>query len=347
MSSFTQNLTNFVTRQVESVREMTAPVLRESKFVEKGVLTPDEFVKAGDLLVYKCPTWEWCTADKSKLKSYLPGNKQYLVTRNIPCLSRVNTLVSQKFLEEVVDSGENGEDGWLATHMQGKQEDSGLKKAISIEEAEKNDTNISETMENLNLNTQKEGGDNNSTGNDVKNSATITNNSTTNNVESDDDYADLEGFEDESLLVEDMAMAKEEDEPEYVFAGDMNDNIQLTRRYDIYLTYDKYYQTPRVFLSGSDENGQPLRPEQILEDIMQDYANKTVTIEAFPFTSGGVYASIHPCKHASVMKKIVDHFEDSGRVARVDQYLFIFLKFIQSVIPTMNYDHTMSMEAKT
>ena len=44
MSSFTQNLTNFVTRQVESVREMTAPVLRESKFVEKGVLTPDEFV---------------------------------------------------------------------------------------------------------------------------------------------------------------------------------------------------------------------------------------------------------------------------------------------------------------
>ena len=60
MSSFAQGLTNFVTRQVESVREMTAPVLRESKFVERGVLTPDEFVKAGDLLVYKCPTWEWC-----------------------------------------------------------------------------------------------------------------------------------------------------------------------------------------------------------------------------------------------------------------------------------------------
>ena len=80
MSSFTQNLTNFVTRQVESVREMTAPVLRESKFVEKGVLTPDEFVQAGDLLVYKCPTWEWCTADKSKLKSYLPANFSATIT---------------------------------------------------------------------------------------------------------------------------------------------------------------------------------------------------------------------------------------------------------------------------
>ena len=95
------------------------------------------------------------------------------------------------------------------------------------------------------------------------------------------------------------------------------------------------------------EHGQPMRPEQILEDIMQDYANKTVTIEAFPHLSSGIYASIHPCKHSSVMKKIVDHLNDSGRTARVDQYIFIFLKFIQSVIPTMNYDHTMAMEATT
>ena len=353
MSSFTQNLTNFVTRQVESVREMTAPVLRESKFVEKGVLTPDEFVQAGDLLVYKCPTWEWCTADKSKLKSYLPANKQFLVTRNIPCLSRVNTLISQKFMEEVIDSGDNGEDDWLATHIQSKDGDSSLKKAISIEEKDNstnnNNTDISTSMKNLNVNvevTTTTNNNNSSDGNDNNDVKKSSKDDTTNKEESDDEYADLDDLEDESLVVEDTAIANEEDEPEYVFAG-MNDNVQFTRRYDIYLTYDKYYQTPRVFLSGSDENGQPLRPEQILEDIMQDYANKTVTIEAFPFTAGGVYASIHPCKHASVMKKIVDHFEDSGRVARVDQYLFIFLKFIQSVIPTMNYDHTMSMEAKT
>ena len=35
------------------------PVLKESQFAEKGVLTPEEFVVAGDNLVYKCPTWEW------------------------------------------------------------------------------------------------------------------------------------------------------------------------------------------------------------------------------------------------------------------------------------------------
>jgi len=255
MSSFAQGLTNFVTRQVESVREMTAPVLRESKFVERGVLTPDEFVKAGDLLVYKCPTWEWCTADKNKLKSYLPGNKQYLVTRNIPCLSRVNTLVSQKFLEEVIEAGLNDpngsdDDGWLATHLEDKAKESNLKKAVSIEDADAG--KLSGAMDSLTMDGSGDSG--------LDGKGDLGNVKKKDDVESDDDYADLEGFEDESLLVEDIAKAKEEDEPDYVFAGDMNDNIQLTRRYDIYLTYDKYYQTPRVFLSGSDENGQPLRP---------------------------------------------------------------------------------------
>lgn len=41
------------------VREYLTPVLKESSFEDKGLLTPEEFVKAGDLLVYKCPTWRW------------------------------------------------------------------------------------------------------------------------------------------------------------------------------------------------------------------------------------------------------------------------------------------------
>ena len=65
-------------------------------------------------------------------------------------------------------------------------------------------------------------------------------------------------MEDESLVVEDTAIANEEDEPEYVFAG-MNDNVQFTRRYDIYLTYDKYYQTPRIWLFGYNYDNMPFR----------------------------------------------------------------------------------------
>ena len=47
---------NSAMRVVASARESMAPVLKESAFHERGVLTPDEFVLAGDLLVTRCPT---------------------------------------------------------------------------------------------------------------------------------------------------------------------------------------------------------------------------------------------------------------------------------------------------
>ena len=57
-------------------REWATPTLKDSAFVERGVLTPEEFVKAGDELVYKCPTWQWESGDPSKRKKYLPKDKQ-------------------------------------------------------------------------------------------------------------------------------------------------------------------------------------------------------------------------------------------------------------------------------
>lgn len=114
----------------------------------------------------------------------------------------------------------------------------------------------------------------------------------------------------------------------------------LTRTYDLSITYDKYYQTPRVWLFGYDEQRRPLTSEQIFEDISQDHAQKTVTIEPHPHEMVSM-ASIHPCKHANVMKKIIDQMgedEESGRELRVDQYLLLFLKFVASVLPTVEYD---------
>lgn len=44
-----------------------------------------------------------------------------------------------------------------------------------------------------------------------------------------------------------------------------------------------------------------------MEDIVGDYADKTVTLEDFPFFEHGVkMASVHPCKHAPVMKVLLD-----------------------------------------
>lgn len=182
------------------------------------------------------------------------------------------------------------------------------------------------------------------------------------------------------------------------------------RTYDCMITYDKYYQTPRMWLIGYDENGLPLQPNQIFEDVASDYAFKTVTIEPFPHGSPGAgamdsllasrseaphsprnlsvhVASIHPCKHASMMRKMIQRMNDSGQYreqdsppdsppldttndkdqapwtsalrrvwgtakatppqdtggVRVDQYLVIFLKFMASIVPTIEIDATQAV----
>ena len=33
--------------------------MQNSEFKKSGVLTPDEFILAGDFLVHHCPTWSW------------------------------------------------------------------------------------------------------------------------------------------------------------------------------------------------------------------------------------------------------------------------------------------------
>ena len=44
----------------------------------------------------------------------------------------------------------------------------------------------------------------------------------------------------------------------------------------------------------------------MFEDIVGDYKDKTVTLEDFPFLDAGVkMASVHPCRHASVMKVLL------------------------------------------
>jgi ubiquitin-like-conjugating enzyme ATG3 len=66
-----------------SAREYLSPLLKDSKFKEQGLLTPEEFVAAGDFLVFKCPTWQWSSGDKSQTKDFLPLDKQYLITKNV------------------------------------------------------------------------------------------------------------------------------------------------------------------------------------------------------------------------------------------------------------------------
>jgi len=39
-----------------------------------------------------------------------------------------------------------------------------------------------------------------------------------------------------------------------------------------------------------------------------------------------------------VIKSLIDRMVNNGHTPRVDHYLFIFLKFMSAVIPTVDYD---------
>src|SRR5690606_13505595 len=123
-------------------------------------------------------------------------------------------------------------------------------------------------------------------------------------TKNDAEYADISALEDAEIDYDASTAA-----PAFfsLKEGDGEDDeggILRTRRYDVSITYDKYYQTPRVFLFGYDESGQPLKPEEMFEDIIADYAHRTVTVEAHPHINKP-HASIHPCQHAAVMRRIV------------------------------------------
>eukprot|EP00301_Raphidiophrys_heterophryoidea_P003752 c11682_g2_i2.p1 GENE.c11682_g2_i2~~c11682_g2_i2.p1 ORF type:complete len:220 (+),score=71.03 c11682_g2_i2:251-910(+) len=171
------------------------------------------------------------------------------------------------------------------------------------------------------------------------------NNDDKDNINDDDSVPDMENYVDDNLVEDDPAALTP-----YIVREEPPDNILRTRTYDLSITYDKYYQTPRFWLFGYDEHHQPLTTEQIFEDISQDHAKKTVTIEPHPHTSLN-HAGIHPCRHAATMKKIVANVNagsdpNSEHRCRVDQYLFLFLKFISAVVPTIDYDYTIDIKGR-
>ncbi|KAF8658245.1 hypothetical protein AX16_002021 [Volvariella volvacea WC 439] len=333
----------------------------------------EEFVAAGDFLTYKFPVWSWERGDESKSRDHLPPNKQYLVTRGVPCLRRATSLAytdadedAERLVSFAGGSAPSGvTDDWVETHTGRKSTLDSLTNAADIDDIPDLDGHdpdaITKGISNMSLDP---GADNTAT----------------------PDLDDIPDMEEEDLEGGDEATAA----PKVAAASASNTsrpeaakaNLLQVRTYDVMITYDKYYQTPRVWLIGYDENRNPLTPDQIFQDISADHAHKTVTIEPFIHSSTLQAASVHPCKHANVMKKVIERMNNSvveeqlaqrkaakesgkkkwpfsrkasssGKEAvsqdddevegmRVDFYLIVFLKFIASIVPTIEVDSTAS-----
>lgn len=259
------------------------PVPTESKFIEEGILTPLEFLQAGEQLVFKFPSWRWESGKANNRANYLPDEKQYLITRNVRCKERVRDLDAS--LQRIQMS-----DDWaLPPDVEGEKREK--QEATAAKGAKKRDHAPPDFGDLDNLLT----------------------------AEDDDDAAD--GF----VLPD---------------SGAESSNV---RTYDLSITYDKYYQTPRLWLFGYDVYGRPLEAKEIFQDVLSEYHSKTVTVDPHPLTAVPT-CSIHPCKHAAVMKKVIRDWIEQGLQPRHDLALFVFLKFISSVVPTIDYDFTMDIE---
>ncbi|OJD31983.1 autophagocytosis protein [Diplodia corticola] len=355
---------NYLRSTLNTLRDTYAPVSHTSTFRQTGQITPEEFVAAGDFLVYKFPSWSWADASHpSKRVSYLPEGKQYLVTRGVPCHRRLDdnfagdggdegTVVGDGFAG---GAGDDGDDGWLRTGGGGNM-------GASQERAARDVRTVDDKGE------------------------------VSDAPETDDEIPDMEDEEDdEEAIIRDTKAGSGTAAP--------------LRTYTLYIMYTPYYRTPRLYLSGYLSPSEPLPPHLMMEDIVGDYKDKTVTLEDFPFLDVGIkMASVHPCKHASVMKVLLDRADAALklRVAkmkagqdvskghgaelgmeglaeqlegvqigdkkddkkgdgdewevldqtsapeddvaiRVDQYLVVFLKFMASVTPGIEHDFTMGV----
>lgn len=401
-------------RLFQSVGELFTPILKESNFPTTGRLTPEEFVCAGDYLVFKCPTWQWHKpGSKSRSKSqgrssltetysssnsayverdFLPKDKQYLVTRGVPSTRRLD-------------------ESWLKD-----QECPDGVHEISLDKSEEGQVRILTDAQSITPASRRsitQDGDLTKTHSNSSSICTPTHHSSLSSsstvsfvAENEEDIPDLESFvacPDNLIQSEEGAgvtpaqlnvlchqlsdMNVDQALPRLSSISNPNYNnsnlIVPNRTYDLFITYDKFYQTPRMWVTGYDQDGLPLPSETILEDLSKEHVNKTITIEPFPHNPSISMPTIHPCKHAQVMQSIMERMRErfreqkrkesstmsavsttprresapvipdnnirdmsrspSPQPIRVDQYLIVFLKWMATVLPNINYDFTMSL----
>lgn len=368
LTTVKQTLYTAYMKQADKVK----PTLTESHFIEEGVLTPDEFVAAGDMLVYKCKMWEWASGDPSRAVPYLPPNKQYLVTKNVRCAQRCAALektcaepgaATGTRMIKLDRSDDIDDDEWVAPSFDTTTAAPEALATIPAAAAPAPAPAVAPAAPAPAPAPAAPA---------ATSTQTVCAAAANDGDDDDDDDDDMDAveFDDEDLMDDDPAVAPPQLLPQMeqaaaaaaaaggnaatgtagtegeVAMGD-SDDVLRTRTYDLFITYDHFYRTPRVWLSGYDEQMRPLQPEQVFEDISADHAHKTVTFDEFPHLVGVQMAYIHPCKHAAVMKKIIARQMEAGGSAAnitVEQYLILFIKFISAVIPTIEYDFTMEIE---
>ena len=286
---------NSVLKFAKDTRENLTPLLTTSVFLEEGVLTPDEFVSAGDVLVTNSPSWQWVGASSAdNAKNYFPNDKQYLVCKGCACYQRVRELDNSMKVDNMVSSKSSHRIGsgpsktlharessenfdWCAPSMAPFKSSfspsagtsgtgAGTGGAIDCgddddDEFEVINTEDAAACSNFSIGTHEQQEWEQQGGENVPPSDV-------------DEYADME---DDSLALDEATApptalgtaGSSGHAPGLGHANNVKSAIKVTerraRRYDCFLSYDKYYRTPRIWLYGHDEIGSPLSAMQMYQ----------------------------------------------------------------------------------
>jgi len=112
-------------------------------------------------------------------------------------------------------------------------------------------------------------------------------------------------------------------------------NSSVLHFYDISLTFDPNNRTPRIWLMGYNKDGNPLRGEEIIGDMAIDFVGTVATLIPHPVT-GILNVSVHPCRHAEVMNRLIQDFQRNEETTFSRAiYLVIFIRLINCIFPNL------------
>ena len=143
------------------------------------------------------------------------------------------------------------------------------------------------------------------------------------NEENDSDEYDFSDFEIEQTT--DIA------------TSEIDDTHKSQHFYDVSITYDHYYRTPRIWFFGVDYTRAPLKESSIFKDFSVEHMKVSATLETHPITELNSI-SVHPCKHADAMKKMFKFAIQQNKDIKIESYLLHFLKFVSCIIPHLCFD---------
>jgi ubiquitin-like-conjugating enzyme ATG3 len=248
----------------KAAAEMVIPDLKDSNFLETGMLTKEEFRLSCDKLIEMDSTWSWMKEGECLMKKRILCNKIQLEQD-----FNVDEDINVYNLKETPETPETPE----------------TTVAISNEPEQTSDT------------------------------------------ESDDFLAE---FETQDLVENDAATVKID-----------YDNLDKSHYYNVSITYDQYYRTPRIWFEGIDSGGSVLSQEEIYSDFMVEYIKVSLTLETHPIMNMN-YISVHPCKHAFAMQKMFafELEKKNESEVKIEDYIVHFLKFASCVIPQLEFDKT-------